>query len=332
MSHAIETAADGRAAFFSARIDPWHRLGTVTEGCLTAEDAMQVAHLDWTVEKQPLVATVPNITEDGVGIIEVPVPGKFATVRQNPFTGQHEALGVVGPAYHVVQNIDNADFLNAIADESGAVFETAGSLNGGRNVFVTMKAPEGLMIGGQDAVDLYLVATNSHDGSSTFKVAATPTRVVCANTLRVGLAGAVATFSTRHTSGAKGRIEEARRALGVMWNYWQHFEETANGMLATKVTDARFEEVVAGLFPEKKDETDRMKRTRQEAIGTVRTLYKEAPTQDGIRGTAWGAYNAITEYVDWAWPVKGDEVARAERIAVGGWVDTIKQQAFAALV
>jgi phage/plasmid-like protein (TIGR03299 family) len=330
MSANIETNAAGtEAAFFSARETPWHRLGTVTEGAVTAEDALRLAHLDWEVTKEPLTATI--LTEDGVESVEV--PGKFATVRQNPFTGRHEALGVVGSAYTVVQNADNADFLNALVDESGAHFETAGSLNDGRTVFVTMKAPESMMIAGRDAVDLYLVATNSHDGSSTFKIAATPTRVVCANTLRAGLQSARATFSTRHTSGAQSRIDEAHKALGVMWNYGKVFEAEATRLAETRLTTATFNEIVAGLFPEGKDETDRVKKSREQAIGQVGFLYREAPTQDGFHGTAWGAYNALTEYADWAWPIRGDKdgSARAERVATGGWVDTFKQNAWTAL-
>jgi phage/plasmid-like protein (TIGR03299 family) len=330
MSHMIETSATGEAAFFtSSRQGWWHSLGTLTDGAQTAEDALRLGHLDWQVTKEPLTASV--LTPDGVDVVDI--PGKFATVRQNPFTGKHEALGVVGSAYTVVQNADNAEFLNALVDESGAHFETAGSLNGGRTVFITMKAPEGLMIAGRDAVDLYLVATNSHDGSSTFKVAATPIRVVCQNTLRAGLGAAKATFSTRHTAGVQSRIDEAHKALGLMWNYGRAFEAEANRMAATKVTTDQFNAIVAGLFPEAKDETARVKKSREQAIGTVGTLYREAPTQDGFRGTAWGAYNAITEYADWAWPIRGDKDGslRAERVAAGGWVDTFKNEAWKAL-
>jgi phage/plasmid-like protein (TIGR03299 family) len=263
--------------------------------------------------------------------VQIDVPNKFALVRTHPFTGQPDVLSVMGNAYEPIQNLDNADVLNEIVGRSGALFETAGALNGGRQVFVSMKAPEGLMIGGHDAVDLYLVATNSHDGSSAFKIAATPIRVVCANTLALGLSSAKASYSIRHTSGAKTRIAEAQAALGVMWNYAEEFEAEANRMLDTKVTDAQFAKIVAGLFPEKRDESERMTRTREQAVANVTFLHREAPTQDGIRGTAWGAWNAITEYVDWAWPVKGDENARAERIAAGGWTTTIKQNAYAAL-
>ena len=140
MSHQIETHANTAAALF-ARVDPWHRLGTTLEGeAFTAEQAMTLGHLGgWDVRKVPLSAS--EITADGV--TQMDVPG-FATVRTNPFTRTPEALGVVGSAYHPLQNEEHADFLNRLADESGAIFDTAGSLRGGRQVFVTMRLPESL--------------------------------------------------------------------------------------------------------------------------------------------------------------------------------------------
>ncbi|MGI5135421.1 DUF932 domain-containing protein [Streptomyces sp. CA-106110] len=63
-----------------------------------------------------------------------------------------------------MQNEEHAEFLNLLADDSGAHFETAGSLKNGRQVFLTMKMPESLAIGGMDRVDLYIAASNGHDG------------------------------------------------------------------------------------------------------------------------------------------------------------------------
>ena len=107
-----------------------------------AEEAMTLGHLGgWRVRKVPLTAT--EISTNGVTTFDAP---GFATVRSNPFTGQAEALGVVGDAYTPLQNEDHADFLNTLADQSGAIFDTAGSLSGGRQVFITMKLPETLTV------------------------------------------------------------------------------------------------------------------------------------------------------------------------------------------
>ena len=142
MSHEIETHGTQAAAVF-ARKDAWHRLGTtVRDRAFTAEEAMRLGHLGgWDVRKLPL--TTAEVSEGGVTPIEVP---GFATVRTNPFTGAPEALGVVGGGYTPLQNEDHAKFLNLLADESGAIFDTAGSLRGGRQVFITMQLPDSLTV------------------------------------------------------------------------------------------------------------------------------------------------------------------------------------------
>ena len=207
MSHEIETHGTQAAAVF-ARKDAWHRLGTtVRDRAFTAEEAMRLGHLGgWDVRKLPL--TTAEVSEGGVTAIEVP---GFATVRTNPFTGEPEALGVVGGGYTPLQNEDHAEFLNLLADESGAIFDTAGSLRGGRQVFITMQLPDSLTVGGTDRVDLNIAALNSHDGSSAFRILVTPVRVVCANTQSAALRNHESSFSIRRPRGRPRAAGPRRR-------------------------------------------------------------------------------------------------------------------------
>ena len=160
----------------------------------------------------------------------IDAPG-YATVRDNPFTGRAEALGVVGTGYEPLQNEDHAEFLNNLADQSGAVFDTAGSLRGGRQVFITMQLPDSLRIGGTDAVDLNIAALNSHDGSGAFRILVTPVRVVCANTQAAALAAHASSFSIRHTRNAKAAVAAARDALGLTFSYVEAFEAEAERLI-----------------------------------------------------------------------------------------------------
>ena len=145
MAHEIETFDDGTAAFFTARTDAWHRLGVTTRDCLTAEQVMTTARLGgWNVHTVPLTAT--DLTADGVTTL--PVPDHFATVRTHPVSGKPDVLGVVGSGYTVVQNEEHCELLNLLVDEAGAHFETAGSLRGGRETFVTMKLPQSITLQG----------------------------------------------------------------------------------------------------------------------------------------------------------------------------------------
>ncbi|MFJ4895634.1 DUF932 domain-containing protein [Streptomyces sp. NPDC088788] len=330
MAHQIEQFNDGTAAFVSARESAWHGLGTVTAGALTAEEAMEKAYLaEWNVRLLELGAT--EITEDGATRVEV--PEHFASVRTNPKTRRTETLGVVGSDYHPVQNEEHAEFLNLLADESGAHFETAGALKNGRQVFLTMKMPQSMVINGTDATDLYIAALNSHDGSSAFRIITTPIRVVCANTQRAAISCARSSFTVRHTAGAKARIAQARTALGLTFKYAEEFEKAAQRMVEAEMTLGELRNVVDAIWPVAPNDSKQKRTNTEKRWGQISYLFEQAETQAAIRGTRWAGYNALTEFVNHEAPTMGktDDAkrrARAERI-ISGSANSLMEKAFA---
>jgi phage/plasmid-like protein (TIGR03299 family) len=333
MAHHLDMAADGRVAFASARLDAWHRLGTVMDGPMTAFEALSTAHLTgWNVRKQPL-QTEPTLTEYGV-THSIPVPGQFATMRTSPFTRDSEVLGVVGNRYTPIQNEEHVDLLDTLVDQSGAHFETAGALRGGREVFVSMKLPEHMSIAGTDDIDLYITALNSHDGTSPFRLLVTPVRVVCANTQAAAIRQARHSFNIRHTASAKGQISVAREALHLAFKYHEAFEVEAEKMIQETITDAAFYNIVRTLFPE--PDADAQSATRDRWVQRMRMLdhlFADAATNANIRGTRWAAYQSVTEYIDHYAHVSRipvgmtDKSARAMR-AINAKSTDLKEQAF----
>jgi phage/plasmid-like protein (TIGR03299 family) len=318
MAHRLEQFEDGDTAFFTNREVAWHALGTVTDGALTADQALETAFLDWTVTKseKPVSTIVPAY--DGDKTETITYGDKFMTYRYHPKSRKAEALGVVGSRYTPVQNSEAFGFLNSIADESGAVFETAGSIDNGRKVFMTMKMPEGIQIGGVDAIDMYLMAWNTHDGSSSFNVLVTPIRVVCQNTLTAAINSAKQQFIVRHTSGVTDKIEAARDTLKVTFKYQAEFKKIAENLLKQSMADKDFYALVEKVFPIKDEKSPRAVTMAETARATVNGLWK-APTQANIANTKWAAYNAFAEYADWAKPVRdaNPDTARAIRIVTG---------------
>lgn len=316
MAANIEQFADGTSAFFSAREVAWHKLGTVTDGALNAADALKTAQLD------SLVKVSDESIYTKVDGEEIRLDKKFLTYRNHPKKGL-TALGVVGSRYTPIQNLEAFEFLNHIADETGAVFETAGSLGNGERVFMTMKFPESMMVGGVDTINNYIMAVNSHDGSSAFIVAVTPIRAVCTNTVRLALAQAKSKVSLKHTSGATAKVQQARETLGVVFRYQDEFEKEVNEMLSIKITDKQYTEFVKALVPEPKmkDPSDRMVNSVEKKRGELMALWK-APTQQNVAGTAWAAYNAVAEWSDWVKPIRSSKEdkddLRSERMLFGG--------------
>lgn len=303
MSHGIETSGD-KAAFVSAHESAWHQLGTVLDHGLTADEVMQHGHLGgWNVRKAPL----QTVVEDGTIL---PVPNWYSVIRDSPFTpGTVDLLTTrsVGEMYHVIQNEEHTALLNALVDESGANFSTAGSINGGRQVFVTMKLPGHINIGGVDRVDNYIAAMNSHDGSTKFTIMVTPIRVVCANTMNLAFKNHSHKYTVRHTKGAERLlVGEARRALDLTFSYLDSFQQQAEELINVTMTENRFEEIITAEFGSPEDAGVSARTRSENKIEEMMDLYAEANTQHGVRNTAWAGLNTLTEWADHFSPVRGD--------------------------
>lgn len=327
MAHDIETFEDGSSAFFSNRQVAWHKLGVITDGAQTAQDALRIAQLD----------SVVHVSENPVGVdingTFVQIPNRFITYREHPKTGT-TGLGVVGKRYTPIQNSEAFDFLNALADESGAVFETAGSINNGARVFMTMKFPEAMTLGGNDVVDNYIMAVNSHDGTLAFTVAVTPIRAVCTNTVRLALNKAQSKIALRHTIGSSQKVQQARETLDIVWKYQTEFQAEVESMLSQKFGDEDFSRFTEKLVP-----VPRGFNTTERQVASVEAIRREliglwqAPTQQNIKGTKWAAYNAVAEYEDWSKPVRdkeNPEMVRAKR-SINGGAEIMKTRAQALL-
>ena len=311
MAHNLDTT-DGQTSFLSAREDAWHRLGRTLDHSFTAEEAMTEGLLGgWNVRK----LEVPTVFDESTGSF-VEMTNVHPVVRTNPVNGKADFLGRVGPGYQIIQNEEHAGLLNALVDESGAHFETAGALDGGRKVFITMKLPGHISIGGVDPIENYIAAINSHDGSSAFTLMVTPVRVVCANTLNVAFQNKSHSFRIRHTSGAEKQLHsQARQALDMTFNYLDGFQEQAEQLINTAMSQAKFEELIEREFgaPEGAAAATVTRATRK--IEELSELFSDSFTHEGMRETAWAGFNALTEWEDHFAPTRGDakDEKRAEK-------------------
>ena len=299
----IERFADGSAAFAGFRDPAWHRLGTIFQERASTEQVLGMANMaNWNVR---LVETVTMVEGK---LVEI--PERFSVVRDNPVTrGQIDGLGNVGTRYTVVQNEQVFAFGDALlAKNPDAQWDTAGSIRNGRTIFGCIKLPESVKIGGVDAVDQYLMVSSSHDGSSGIVSALTPIRVVCANTLRVGMANATHTFKARHTASVDHRISEARKALALSQNYFEVFVNTAEQLADITVTDAKLDELIESVYPKpepKQDESTTGLTLWENRGKLIHQIWNGEADKSGldtmstIKGNGWGALNALSESIDW---------------------------------
>lgn len=306
--------ANVETMFSGSSIVPWHKLGTVVEGTLSSAEAIAAAGLDWHVSKVPMYARIT--TNEGHGLWKHD-PNTFAIVRDS----DHKVLGAVGTKYQPIQNHDGFEVLDSLG--SNIQYETAGSIDGGSTVWILAKTPQDLKIAGDD-VRPYFLATMNHDGTGRMRVRPAHTRVVCANTLRAALnENAGREFTCSHTAYASERLKQAAKLLGVMHDQNLVFESRAAELLANSFSTQDWENLCKQLLPkpEGDDVTDRQLRSYEQRFHDLRGSLN-VPDLANIRGTAWGALNAVADYEQHAKRVKGDESKQLETLFKRSFMDS----------
>lgn len=287
MAGLLETI-NGEASFVSLREFAWHKLGTVLQDEFTLAEGMKIANVSgWNVRTEPVIYPEGYST----------TIKKFMTVRDHPETGQPDVLAINGERYEGIQNEDALSWL----DELGLRIETIGSIRNGRQVFASASLDREVVLdptGVADVIKTYLVANTSHDGSLAISGMITPTRVVCANTQAIALGNYSQRFTIRHTESALSRIADARDGMLKLHGWMDAFEVEAQSLIQTEITKAQFDEIVSRAFPmPEKDAKGSMKKWETK-VDLVQELYT-APTNLMIAGTAWGAYQTLTEHLDY---------------------------------
>lgn len=309
MAHELETYDNGETGFIANRVPGWHGLGTVYTGAerLDLQLAMNTARLSgWDVRLAPVYA----IDSDGDPI----TTEEWAmTVRNNPTDpfAPPQPLGMVSPAYTVVQNEEAFAFGQNLLDE-GLEVEAAGSLRGGKQTFILYRLPRALGAN-TDVIYPYLHVATSHDGSLAVTAKPTLVRVVCANTQAASFLDGAPMYKAVHVGeGIDGKVADAREALGIALGTFDTFEAEMDLWLNTPTSSLMVDKVLAAQYPEKKGESQQATKARLQALTDVRFLYEVAPTNSAITGTAWGLAQALIEWGDW---MKG----RAEGEARARW-------------
>lgn len=321
------------------RGNPYGVTGTKMAGVTSAAEALERGGLNWAVTKEALqsvVRTPVEITEDGVtgGLVTLPFTDKFATVRTNP-DGTRQNLGVVGNSYIPIQNDWTASLLQTVADSSDGVFQAVGATHNGAKTFVQMGMPEGVTIGGRDALDLGIVIFNSHDGSTTCMGVPTATRIYCTNQFP-SLRKTETKFSIQHTAGSIARwsIEEIRRAIKLTFAYAKEIEAIGNELVERPMTDAEFVRFMDKLLPASiAKATDKAPAHERPASvenrRQLKTIFTGSENLANVRGTQWAALQAAIEFEDWfRKPTKG-QTHESRQVAHLG--DGFKHKALALL-
>lgn len=271
---------------FSVRETPWHGLGTIVAEAPTSKEALKLAGLNWNVSQKEI------FTKEGT------IDGYKANVRD--IDGQ--VLGVVTDRYQVVQNTEAFAFTDELLG-SGVKYETAGSLQNGRKVWLLAKLPSEFVVAGE-RISPYLVFSNTHDGSGAVRVAITPIRVCCNNTLNLALKTARRSFSMIHTGNIKGKIQEAKQTLFLADQYMEHLGTEFERLRRQKISERQIREYMEMLLPVEKDASPIAVRNVQKLREDLKTRYFDAPDLKGLGNNAYRFINAVSDFATHAAPIR----------------------------
>jgi len=307
MAHNLEMNGD-QVAFALRGAPAWHNLANrifSQDEDVSTQLMLDEAKLsNWNVRLSPVADHIPqdwNDTSDSQYVI-----------RTNPFNAETDVLSVVGSRYKVVQNEELFAFADNILDsDSRCAWESAGSLKNGKVVFGSLTVPREMVLdpqGANDTTKLYLIVFTSHDGSVAVQAAITPVRVVCQNTLNLAMRNAKQSFKIRHTQSAEGKIQIARETLGLTFGYFDEFEKQAKELFSQEITDKQFYDIVRAIYPKPADDASKLAKTKWDnKVILLDDLYFNSPTNANIKGTKWGAFNALTERLDYFRSVRGSK-------------------------
>lgn len=303
MSHQIDMS-NNRANMAYVGETPWHGLGQQLEQGATIEDWQRAAGLDWYIQKRPLSYGIQN--PDGSRDLAL-YPDRFAHVRSD----NQQPIGMGSDKFQLIQPGDVLEFYRELVDGSHFAIETAGSLKGGARIWALARCDMDLRLGdGRDLLKPYLLLATANDGTMSTVADFTTVRVVCRNTLSmaVGSNGGKASIKVPHST--KFDADTVKAELGLIDDRLETFARDADTLTQIEISDAQAVELFCKLYA-KTDDTGEVTNEKNLKAVTQKLmrLYRSGPGAElvGTRGTAWGAVNAVTNYVDFTTRARSDE-------------------------
>jgi phage/plasmid-like protein (TIGR03299 family) len=319
----------------------WVKAGKAVTATSAAEAAKQ-AGLDWTVSTQPLQAYITNEVNEYESVTDYyPVENKKAVLKHGT-DGNNSVIGVVGNKYKLVQNIEVFNALDSLIDSGEARYAAAGEIKNGSQVWMVLELPHGVYVADDPHVAMLLVKTG-HDGSSSVVIKPIIERLFCANQINGLITGNKKyndyTYRMTHTTNQELSVNDIRNITRLTYSAIGDYQDTANRLLSVKMSRDKavdyFKRVWALPSEIESAPVDMLSKgqLKQRTIALnarqkAWTIYSESPTQENIRDTAFGAWQAVIEYADHYGVGGADRLAAA---TLSGRNDKVKTKALSLL-
>jgi len=314
MSHEIDMTT-GMPAIAYVGETPWHGLGQKLEEGASIDTWTVSAGLAWRACRTAVEFTLPF--EDAPHFME----NRHVLYRDDTLA----ALSVVSDTYKIAQPAQVMDFFRELTEQSDAKMETAGSLHGGKVIWALARLGENLAIM-DDFVAPYLLLSTSYDMSTPTLAKFVATRVVCNNTIQIAMREGTKQIRIPHS--AEFRTSDIRAGLDISLNEFEAFRQKALKLAGTPFRMSDMDKyLIALLQPVESGEIDSDVIRKSKAYRKIVDLFEGeqiGAEQGAMKSTAWGALNAVTQYID---HVKGNNQSSRLSDAWWGQGATFKERA-----
>ncbi|VVE16400.1 MULTISPECIES: DUF932 domain-containing protein [Pandoraea] len=292
----------GRAEMAWTGDKPWHGLGQQVQRGASIEEWRQAAGLEWSILRRPV--RFNSSEEEGGDTLKL--DGHDVLVRSDNLKG----LSVVTKKYRVVQPDSVLEFFRDLTRSAGFQIETAGSMREGRTIWVLANTGLKQDIVPGDNVKGYLLLATSYDSAIATTAMYTSTRVVCNNTLRFALNRDVES-QVRIRHDAEFDPDVVKSQLGILaGESWSTFVTRMKSFSRTSMGSTEAGMVLAGVLAAQQAENVATIVTETRGYKKIMELFNgsgRGSEMSGVRNTAWGLVNAVTQYVDFERQARNNE-------------------------
>lgn len=321
MAHELSFTKEGLAEMAYVGDTPWHGFGQKVERGATVDEMRAAANMTWQISDAPV--------EFGYSANGMKIRGKVADKKVLYRSDTFAPLSVVGAGFNVVQPEEIFEFFRDLTESAGFHIETAGALFGGRRVWALASIGDSCEIVPGDKIGGYLFLCTACDGTLATTGKYTTVRVVCNNTLTMAT-GEAGGYRVSHKTNFDPVV--MKQKLGLVHDEFAAFSANMKRLSDKHVSAARAERLCFDLLKPadfEKQEADAKlatitKVSDSKAFRSILSLFDgggKGSGIDGVKDTAWGFVNAVTEYTDYfsraqsvdnrlnnAWLGAGDEM------------------------
>lgn len=314
---------NGQPAIQYRHDTPWGSSGETVSADATVEQWQEKAGLLWDVRKEQLFRS--NDTETGEIDMKL-VRNNVCLVRSD----NDYPLSIVSPKYQVVQPKTLVEFFHQLKSDNLLSIETMGTSREGRVVWALGRTGRNFEVTPGDQVDEFVLIATSYDKSLSTVVIRTSLRVRCMNMLPMLLRTNDARVSRLRGShlgtfdfeAARHMVQRTAEDELELHTFVEQVQTLAQHKMSH---DELVSYLVGVLYPSEALQQAATPDVIAKNVSALLDIYANAPGQDMAQGTAWGALNAVTYYVD---HVRGRSADRRFHAALFDVGAQMKKRAF----